>query len=334
MRVLAAVDKFRGTATAREVAQAVADACWTTGYDCHPLPLADGGEGTLEVLGGSNRTLVVEGPLGQPVEAAWRFDRGVAVIEMARASGISLVGGAEHNDPLAASTIGTGQIIDAALNLAAQRIIVCLGGSATTDGGLGAVNAISAPARLKRVEFLVACDVETLFLDAAEVFAPQKGASAAQVNFLSSRLAGVAEQYRSRFGLDVTKIVGGGAAGGLAGGLYALGAQLVPGFDLVAEELDLHDAVSACDMVVTGEGRLDDTSFSGKVVGGVGAIARSYGKPVTVVCGAATRAARRKAENLGMTVVCLQDTYGDESMHNTAWRITELLESVSPSWSR
>ncbi|NDF68769.1 MAG: glycerate kinase, partial [Actinobacteria bacterium] len=206
MRVLAAVDKFRGTATAGQVARAIADACWTTGHECVEMPLADGGEGTLDVLGGPNRTLRVEGPLGAPVDAPWRLHRGTAVIEMALASGLQLVGGAEHNDPLAASTVGTGQLIDAALNLGAERIIVCVGGSATTDGGLGAVQAVSTPARLKRVEFVVACDVDTLFLDAADVFAPQKGATAAQVKFLSSRLAGTAEHFRKRFDVDVTKV--------------------------------------------------------------------------------------------------------------------------------
>lgn len=328
MRVLAAVDKFRGTATAHDVARAVADACWTTSHDCVELPLADGGEGTLTVLGGPNRTLRVEGPLGSPVDAPWRLHRGTAVIEMALASGIQLVGGASRNDPLAASTIGTGQLIDAALNLGAERIIVCVGGSATTDGGLGAVQAISAPARLKRTEFVVACDVETKFLDAAEVFAPQKGATVAQTKFLSSRLAGTAEHYRQRFGVDVTTIAGGGAAGGLAGGLYALGARLVPGFDLVAEETGLHDAVAECDVVVTGEGRLDETSFTGKVVGGVISLARSRKKQVVVICGDATNDARATATALGARVFSLRETFGDASTTSTMQCIRTAAETA------
>lgn len=328
MRVLAAVDKFRGTATAHDVARAVADACWTTSHDCVELPLADGGEGTLTVLGGPNRTLRVEGPLGSPVDAPWRLHRGTAVIEMALASGIQLVGGASRNDPLAASTIGTGQLIDAALNLGAERIIVCVGGSATTDGGLGAVQAISAPARLKRTEFVVACDVETKFLDAAEVFAPQKGATVAQTKFLSGRLAGTAEHYRQRFGVDVTTIAGGGAAGGLAGGLYALGARLVPGFDLVAEETGLHDAVAECDVVVTGEGRLDETSFTGKVVGGVISLARSRKKQVVVICGDATNDARATATALGARVFSLRETFGDASTTSTMQCIRTAAETA------
>lgn len=324
--MLAAVDKFRGTATAREVATAIADACWTTGHDCVEMPLADGGEGTLDVLGGPNRSLRVEGPLGAPVDAQWRLHRGTAVIEMARASGIALVGGAEHNDPLAASTIGTGQLIDAALNLGADRIIVCLGGSATTDGGLGAVNAITAPARLKRVEFLVACDVRATFLEAAEIFAPQKGATTAQVRFLTTRLTATADGYRRRFGVDVTAIKGGGSAGGLAGGLHALGATLMSGFELVSEEVGFDDAITSCDIVVSGEGRLDESSFDGKVVGEVTAAARTHGKQSVIVCGEATPAGRKHATEFGSTVVVLRDVYGDDALTQTRSCITRAVE--------
>ena len=231
--------------------------------------MADGGEGTLDVLGGPNRTTRVTGPLGQPVEAAWRLHRGVAVIEMARASGLTLAGGPENNDALNATTQGVGELIDSALNEGAKKIIVCLGGSATTDGGLGALRAISTPARLRAVEFLVACDVDTLFIDAAKVFAPQKGATPAQVNMLTGRLEQLAQRYENDYGINVAKIPGSGAAGGLAGGLAALGAKLIPGFDIVAEENGFDEAVKEHDIIITGEGLLDDTSFDGKVVGSV-----------------------------------------------------------------
>lgn len=284
--MLAAVDKFKGTAAAADVARAIGHACWELGFECDEVALADGGEGTLEALGGANRENTVTGPLGDPVSAAWRFHRGTAVIEMARASGLTLVGGPENNDAIAASTTGTGELIDRALDLGAERIIVCLGGSATTDGGLGAVQAIHAPARLKGVEFLVACDVTTRFVDAATVFAPQKGASAAQVRLLTSRLERLVQLYRENHGVDVSAIDGSGAAGGLAGGLLALGARLVPGFDMVADEVDLVDRMKAADVVITGEGRLDDTSFDGKVIGGVVDLCRTLGKPVGAVVGA------------------------------------------------
>lgn len=269
MRVLAAADKFKGTATAAQVCAAIGHACWDLGLDCTEIPLADGGEGTLDVLGGANRTSVVTGPLGHAVDAEWRFHRGVAVIEMAQASGLTVAGGAENNDPMGATTRGTGELIDQALNLGAHKIIVCLGGSATTDGGLGALRAISTPARLRAVEFLVACDVDTLFVDAARVFAPQKGATRAQVSLLTGRLEKLAQTYASDYEVDVGRLPGSGAAGGLAGALAALGATLMPGFDIVAEETGFDEAVRDADIVVTGEGFLDATSFDGKVVGGV-----------------------------------------------------------------
>ena len=146
--------------------------------------MSDGGEGLLDVFGGGNRTTVVTGPLGSPVEAAWRIDRRTAVIEMARASGLVLAGGAEGNDPLAATTRGTGELIAKAIEQGARTVLVGLGGSATTDGGLGAIEALGSPARLGPIDLQVACDVRTRFVDAAAVFAPQKGATPAQVRLL------------------------------------------------------------------------------------------------------------------------------------------------------
>ena len=285
MRVLAAVDKFKGTASAAQVAAAIGHACWELGHDCMEQPVADGGEGTLEALGGANRTSTVTGPLGDAVQAEWRLHRGTAVIEMARASGLTLVGGAAGNDAMAASTTGTGELIDQALDLGAKKIVVCLGGSATTDGGLGCVRAITSPHRLRGVQLLVACDVQTLFTDAAPVFAPQKGASPAQVDMLRGRLERLAQMYEEQYGVDVRSLPGAGAAGGLAGGLVALGGRLLPGFDLVADELDLHDHVAASDLVITGEGYLDEQSFEGKVIGGVQDMCAEAGKPVGAVVG-------------------------------------------------
>ncbi len=285
VRIAAAVDKFKGTATAHDVARAIGHACWELGHDCDEIPLADGGEGTLDILGGPNRTSIVTGPLGKRVEVAWRFHDNTAVIEMARASGLALIGGPENNDPVRASTIGTGELIDHALDLGASRILVCLGGSATTDGGLGALDAIRSPARLKAVDFVVACDVTTAFTDAARVFGPQKGATPAQVRLLTNRLEQLAQRYADTYGVDVTAIEGAGAAGGLAGALAALGAQLVPGFDMVADEVNLDERIASADLVITGEGCLDSTSFEGKVVGGVIDTARFHAKNVAGIFG-------------------------------------------------
>lgn len=284
-RVVAAFDKFRATATASQLTAAVAAAAAEAGWDCDQIPLADGGEGSLEVLGGPNRRTVVTGPLGDPVAAGWRLDGRTAVIEMASASGLALVGGREGNDPLAADTTGTGELIQAALDAGARRIVVLLGGSATTDGGLGLVRALPHRSRLRGVELLGACDVQTRFLDAAAVFGPQKGASPAQVKLLEGRLARVAQLYDEQFGVDVRGVPGGGAAGGVGGALTALGGSLVSGFELLAEHVGLAEALRGADLVVTGEGRLDAASLDGKVVGGVLAEAADAEVPVLVVVG-------------------------------------------------
>lgn len=324
MRVLAAVDKFRGTATAKEVAAAIGHACWDLGHDCTEVPLADGGEGTLDVLGGPNRRTKVTDPLGRPVEAEWRLSQGTAVIEMARASGLVLVGGSARNDPMAASTVGTGELIDAALNDGAKRIIVCVGGSATVDGGLGAIRAIRSAARLRAVDFVVACDVRASFTDAARLFGPQKGASPAQVEMLTRRLERLADDYRRDYGVDVGSLPGAGAAGGLAGGLAALGARIVEGFDVVAEEVGLDELAESHDLVITGEGYLDAESFDGKVVGGVHDTCARAGRPVAVICGAADDGARR-----GYDVTTLVETCGQrDAFDRTAWCIEQVARDV------
>ena len=285
MRVVAAPDKLRGTATAADVAAAVGRAARASGWRCDEVPMADGGEGTLAALGGANRRTLVTGPLGAPVEAEWRLDGRTAVIEMATASGLALAGGSDDNDPVAASTAGTGELIAAAVDAGANRVIVGVGGSATTDGGLAALRALHPLGRLRGIDLVVACDVRTGFLDAASTFAPQKGATPAQVELLRRRLERLAQVYLDEHGVDVLDLEGAGAAGGLAGGLAACGARLVPGFDLVAEEVGLDDALDGADLVITAEGFLDEQSFEGKVVGGVAAYAAAAGVPVVAIAG-------------------------------------------------
>ncbi|MGJ7906699.1 glycerate kinase [Actinopolyspora sp. H202] len=293
MRVLAAPDKFRGSLSAAEVATAIADAAISCGSECVELPLADGGEGTLDAFGGANRWTEVFAPSGERVEAGWRLDAdGRAVVEMARASGLALVGGAEGNDAESASTRGTGELIAAALREGAKRVLVGLGGSATTDGGSGAVAELEAFAPLDgsdgNPEVLVCCDVETVFSDAARIFGPQKGVRPDRIDQLTDRLRGIAAEYRRRFGVDVSRLPGGGAAGGLAGGLAALGARPVSGFDTIAAELGVRDVLRRVDLVITGEGKLDPGSFDGKVVGGVAREARRHDVEVLAVVGTAS----------------------------------------------
>jgi glycerate 2-kinase len=289
-RIVVAPDKFRGSATARAITESVAAALRPLGADVIERPMSDGGEGLLDALGGEVRTTTVTGPLGAPVEATWRVidhpARGrTAVIEMAEASGLSLAGGRAHNDPIAATTRGTGELVVAALEDGVRAIVIGCGGSATTDGGLGAVEAIGGPEVLAGIDCTVVCDVLTLFCDAAVVFGPQKGAEGDVIGLLTHRLEELAVTYRKRFGVDVTTIPRAGAAGGLAGGLAALGATLVSGFDYVADAVDLDAALEAADLVITGEGELDQTSFAGKVVGEI-AERTPAGVPILLVVGA------------------------------------------------
>ncbi len=289
--VVAAPDKFRGTASAAAVAAAVARAAAQAGWTCDQAPVSDGGEGFCDVIGGPVRTQGVHGPLGAAVRAQWRLREASAsaprsaVIEMALASGLELVGGAGGNDAIRADTTGTGELIAAAVSAGACRILIGMGGSATTDGGMGALDVLEPHSRLAGVELAVACDVTTRFVDAAAVFAPQKGASARQVELLTRRLERLAQLYESRFGVDVRPIEGSGAAGGLAGGLAAVGATLVAGFDLVADVIELAERMERADLVVTGEGFLDEQSFAGKAVGGVAQMAAEMGVPLLVVAG-------------------------------------------------
>ncbi|MBN2623734.1 MAG: glycerate kinase [Acidimicrobiales bacterium] len=323
-----APDKMRGTATAAEVAAAAGRAAEAAGWQYRLVPMADGGEGTLDALGGANRTTTVTGPLGDPVDAAWRLDGRTAVVEVARASGLALVGGAEGNDPIGASTAGTGELLAAAVDAGASRLLVGLGGSATTDGGLGALRALYPLHRLKGVEIVVLCDVRTSFVDAAEVFAPQKGASPAQVELLRRRLERLADVYLADHGVDVRALEGAGAAGGLAGGLAVAGGRLTGGFDAMADELDLHDLVEGADLVVTAEGFLDEQSFEGKVVGGVAEMAAAAAVPCVAVVGEVVPDLAVEIA-AGLEVVSLVERFGEHrARHDTVSCVQEAVAGV------
>lgn len=305
---LACPDKFRGTLTAAEAATAMAAGLGRAGYaEVVIRPMADGGEGTIETVrtttGGSLRTTRVTGPLGDPVEAEWLLlPDGTALIEMARASGLARVPDGARNDPLRASTRGTGELITAAARGGTRRVVVAVGGSASTDGGLAAVEALGGS--LPGIEVTVACDVDTTFLDAARVYGPQKGASEAQVSLLARRLEQIADRYEREYGVNVRGLEGAGAAGGLAGGLAALGATLEPGFETVARLTGFDEAMEGAHLVVTGEGRLDLTSFAGKVVGSVCDWANEIGTPKrAVIAGQVTAEAREEAATYPETLV-------------------------------
>lgn len=291
--VLAAPDKFRGTLSAPAAAAAIAEGAHRAGWDCDLSPVSDGGEGFLDAFSelGPVRYSRVHGPLGRAVDAPWRLGQDpitghlVAAVESAHAIGLALVGGAGANDPVRASSAGLGQLIAEAVKAGARQVLVGMGGSATTDGGLGAVDVLSPSGRSTRAELIVACDVTIPFVEAAAAFGPQKGATPAQVELLSRRLERLVQVYQDRFGRDISALPGGGAAGGLAGGLAALGARLVPGFEVVADRLSLVERIARADLVVTGEGYIDEHSFAGKAVGGVAGLCVAAGVPVLVVAG-------------------------------------------------
>lgn len=340
--LVAAPDKFRGTATSREVAQAAGRAARAAGLSADLVPLSDGGEGLLEAVGGEVRTTTVSGPLGGTVEARWRLQRQggdgpVAVIEMAEASGRHLVPHPGGDDPVRASTAGVGELIVAAVVAGARRVVVGCGGSATTDGGIGAVEAVRAAGitlahgRGDGPELVVACDVTTPFRRAAAVFGPQKGATPLQVEELTARLARLADRYRDEFGVEVDALPGSGAAGGLGGGLAALGGRLVPGLELVASLVDLYPRLARADLVVTGEGHLDAPSLQGKVVGGVLAAVDRRVPVLCVVGDADPEVAARVAGGDGAPteVVRLVEVAGPERARRET---AALVERVVSDW--
>jgi glycerate kinase len=295
--------------------------------------MSDGGEGLLLAVGGTPHHTSVPGPLGIPTEAEWRLlpadPRGgrTAVIEMSQAAGRSLVPHPGGDDPVTADTAGVGHLLLRARDTGATRIVIGCGGSATSDGGWGAVQVVGTPAALAGVDVQVACDVTTRFVDAAALFGPQKGASPEQIVRLTDRLRSLSERYRRDFGVDVDAIPGAGAAGGLAGGLVALGAHIVPGFDLVAEMTGLAARLATADLVVTGEGHLDPPSFAGKVPGGV--LALTAGRcPVLCIVGDADEALLRSPPP-GLEIVSLVGRFGaDRARSETTDLVAEVTEEV------
>jgi glycerate 2-kinase len=285
-RFLVAPDSFKGTFGAAEVAEAIAVGVEAAGGEADRCPVADGGEGTMEVLlgalGGEQRVVQVHDPLRRPVAASFAIlgDGETAVVEMARASGLPLLAPAER-DAERADTYGTGELIAAAIAAGATRVVVGVGGSATSDGGRGALEALRASEAAIAAGIEVLCDVQTPFEDAARVFAPQKGADAAAVERLSARLdALAAELPRDPRGVPMT-----GCAGGLSGGLWAYGAELRRGAELVLGALGFDDRLARADAVVSGEGRLDSQSLEGKIVGTIAARCAGAAKPLHLIVG-------------------------------------------------
>jgi glycerate 2-kinase len=286
MRFLVAPDSFKGTFSASKVAEAIASGIEAGGGEADRCPVADGGEGTMEVLlaalGGERRGAAVRDPLRRPIEASFGLlgDGATAIVETAQASGLPLVAPADR-DPERADTYGTGELIAAAVAAGARTVLLAVGGSATTDGGAGALEALGDAELLGAVEIEVLCDIATPYEDAARVFAPQKGADPAAIKRLEARLDTLAAKLpRDPRGVPMT-----GCAGGLSGGLWAHGARLSHGAAFVLDAVGFDRRLALAAAVVGGEGRLDSQSLEGKVVGEIAARCERAGKPLHLMVG-------------------------------------------------
>ncbi|MBV2132202.1 glycerate kinase [Pseudomonas sp. MAP12] len=324
MKIVIAPDSFKESLSAAAVAEAIAAGLREVWPQAELLcrPMADGGEGTVAALvaatGGEYRETQVRGPLGEPVVAHWGWIAASrsAVIEMAAASGLHRVP-AERRDVLRACTFGTGELIRAALDAGAARIVLGFGGSATNDAGSGMLRALGArfadaagrplepggaelarlalidlsglDPRLQEVDFEVACDVDNPLCGprgAAQVFGPQKGATPQQVHQLDAALGHFADLCAQTLGRDARDLPGSGAAGGIGFAARSfLAATFRPGIELVAEVSGLEQAVVGADLVITGEGRLDEQTLHGKTPMGVAAVAKRHGVPVVALAG-------------------------------------------------
>ncbi|MFU0886122.1 glycerate 2-kinase [Kluyvera sichuanensis] len=328
MKIVIAPDSYKESLSATEVAQAIEKGFREIFPEAQfvSVPVADGGEGTVEAMiaatQGRSVTSTVTGPLGEAVEAQWGIsgDGNTAFIEMAAASGLALVP-PEQRNPLITTSYGTGELILQALESGVKNIIIGIGGSATNDGGAGMVQALGAKlcdaegkaigfgggslmslnhidisgldARLQHCAIRVACDVTNPLTGpqgASCIFGPQKGATEAMIVELDRNLAHYAEAIKTSLRIDVKTVPGSGAAGGMGAALMAfLGAELRSGIEIVTQALNLEEHIHDCTLVVTGEGRLDSQSIHGKVPVGVASVAKKYHKPVIGIAGSLTR---------------------------------------------
>lgn len=323
-RVLIAPDTFKGSLSAPAVASAVAAGINRAfrNIAADLCPVADGGEGTLDAAAAAGYRKVqveVQGPTGKPVQAAYGECNGVALVELAEAVGLGRLA-ADQLAPLVASTFGVGQLVDAAVRAGNSTIVLAIGGSATSDGGAGLLEALGAElldtdgkplgrggaalarigridfqpmrARLASVKFIIASDVTSPLLGprgAASVFGPQKGASASDVSALERGLTRWAEVVTAAVKTDVSQQPGAGAAGGVGFGAMALlGATIVPGADLILEMVDFDRRAREASLVITGEGSLDEQTLAGKAPARVAAAARKSGTPVVAIAGQCT----------------------------------------------
>jgi glycerate kinase len=338
LRVVVAPDKFKGSLDAAGVAAALAAGVRDVIPDAvlELVPMADGGDGTIDAFlagGAVARSVRVSGPLGDPVDAVYAREGELAIIEMAAASGLALLG--KRRDPRRATTRGTGELLRDAMDGGARRIVLGIGGSATTEGGAGALAALGArfldaagaaleplpdalarlvrvdlsalDARLATLDLAIACDVDNPLLGpagAATIYGPQKGATPQDVAFLDGVLARLADAMTAATGRDLRDLPGAGAAGGLGWALAsACCARLERGVELVADVRGLQRALEGADWCFTGEGRIDAQTLRGKVVDGVAALARAARVPVVAFGGSVDPAVEPELRARGVRCV-------------------------------
>ena len=310
--ILVAPDSFKGTFSSVEVSQYISAGIRAEGLTAIECPLADGGEGTLDVLllalKGEQHSQAVHGPLGQQVVARWGWvaEQRLAIIEVAQVCGLQF-SGRTPTDAIRASTQGVGELLITAAEFGAERIVVATGGSATTDGGQGAIDSLKGNEKaLAGISVEVLSDVTVNFEDAATIFAPQKGADPTTVDLLNKRLEDVADLYVKKYGRDPRGLAQTGAAGGLSGALWvALGATLFCGADYILDLVGFDERARSVDAVVLGEGKLDSQSFLGKIVGV--AANRVDGRPVLGIVGSTSIDAEESAA-LGLSRVWVAST--------------------------
>ena len=362
MKIALAPDSFKGSLSAPDACRALQRGAARVFPDAEfvQIPLADGGEGTLDALlagaGGRVKTQVVRGPLGDAVEARWGIlPDGRALIEMAQASGLGLVEPQRH-DALKASSFGTGQLIKAALDAGCRTILLAIGGSATTDGGVGALNALGLStrdkrdralppggaalaelaqfdlkfwdARLEKTDFIVLCDVDNSLYGAsgaAHVYAAQKGATGnRQIEQLDDALRHYAAITQRFIGQDYSSHAGAGAAGGMGFGMLAFcNAQMKSGIEVILDAVQFAEKISQCDLILTGEGALDAQTLNGKTVAGVCRLARQHHVP-TIALGGIVELSDTQMDELGL-VSAFSLTNGPQTLDFCVGNASELL---------
>ena len=366
--ILVAPQEFKGSLTAREAAEAIARGIQRALPDAEIelLPMADGGPGTVEALveatDGTYLHADTHDPLGRPLRARWGASADTAFIEMAAASGLTLLA-PDERDPRRATTAGTGELLRAALDAGYRRLLVGVGGSATNDGGAGMAQALGArlldaagdelppggtalaelagidiaslDPRVREAEVIVAADVTNPLCGpqgASLVYGPQKGASPAMAGELDAALAHYAGVVQRDLGIDLAGIPGAGAAGGLAGGLIAFcGAEILPGFEVVANAVGLAERLLRADLVITGEGRLDSQSPYGQVTAGIARDARTAGTRVVAIAGSVSGdEAARPFDNV--FALTLDPAQPDEAMARAAELLADAAEAAGEWW--